>query len=1300
MIFNCNLQLLIVILTIWSNVSSETPTTSQSVPDRSMIELIGDKYDRMAKSLSMADLEKDVSSNVLTFFVPTDEAFRDIPWSIAQEMLVNSTFLRLVIESHIIPGTFLSNILPGNSIYSVGGEPLNFTKKTVKDCDLVLVNSIPILEPDQITTNGVVHGITRLILPQKLIDECKCGQLKANDVEPKLQTSTTTNPINPSNLPERIVAGHSDQPNFVTVVPENYNLPSSDKFLRRSQAANPEIFNSPAANTSSTTPFPYYNVWDDLVANHNLTTNGNQGDTNKTREIEEERPRFFRTRIPGRVTTESSANPSSSLSPSSSPVEAVSGTNVNGGTQGSPTYYDNNSNPGSPTPPPRFGLRRRVVIRPQPTPRPYESNNSADVIPNDTNRPTPRPIENNNNNGNNDQFVPSVYYVEEPESVTTPRDNSPTYSPPLVYRPATSTTPSPFFRVTSPPLDNRRRAQGGRLLTDSPVNDQSGSPNNGNNGNNNDYATTRRPYFRRPVPNRSPDQGINRNASNCHPQDVNCLIANSPANYIISPSNGSPSNSPPRYDPRFKPELGPIREPDPFTVSTSPRTPVDRNDNRFRRPTTEYFLNDQTTPSTTFFDSTRRPTSRNPQDFWRPTPSTANPNYEDDSANYVRRFGSQRPGTERGSNQRDRTILRSTTTTTVSPNYRNVPVRPVDSRGFQNEPRYRPRSNEPVFPREPLSDNPTSDTNTIAAILEDPGLFLDKRPIAFSMFKDLLRRAGLHNLASAKKPITVFLPTDDAFEELENNGFEKIYRNPADLQTFLLRHLVNYPLKPSEMRDGLVVRSISNSPIAIKALDDGMVYANGSPILAATEATNGYVYVLGKVIRDRENKDKKDIVSEIEQLENASIFASLLRRSNLIPQLQEPGPWTVLVPDNEAFVEVPSETRSRILSDPAIIQSLVGNHIINGSFNSEKLSRARNILPLVGQKPLKIRAFPGAVIVNNHASVKQPDLEAQNGVVHTISRVLLPDELKTNQSSRGRGRAYEGLTDLSNQFHPRRGLYSDPNEKSNEDNQELGPKMKARKFVSWLEKSGVLDQLKQNNTPYTVIIPTDEAVGKLPSQILNQLDSEPKNLASLLQYHVIPGEINLNSLKDGQVLKALDEKPIQYTKLNNNQSLLSGAPVVDEYKQGEMKYLAVDRVLYPPHGTIFDIISSSPILTNISQIIKTANLVSEFSDSAGPYTLFAPTDEAFVSLDQDELLKVTRDIKSSRDFLVKHTLRSVLFTSAIPMNDKKGMTVENIDNKPIILQRKPNYVTANGKPLAYADITATNGVIHVLSKPL
>lgn len=67
------------------------------------------------------------------------------------------------------------------------------------------------------------------------------------------------------------------------------------------------------------------------------------------------------------------------------------------------------------------------------------------------------------------------------------------------------------------------------------------------------------------------------------------------------------------------------------------------------------------------------------------------------------------------------------------------------------------------------------------------------------------------------------------------------------------------------------------------------VYAGGAPILAATEATNGYVYVLGKVLPEGNPKPRakgQNILKELEKLENASIFTSLLKRTNFTNMLE------------------------------------------------------------------------------------------------------------------------------------------------------------------------------------------------------------------------------------------------------------------------------------------------------------------------------------------------------------------------------------------------------------------------------
>lgn len=194
---------------------------------------------------------------------------------------------------------------------------------------------------------------------------------------------------------------------------------------------------------------------------------------------------------------------------------------------------------------------------------------------------------------------------------------------------------------------------------------------------------------------------------------------------------------------------------------------------------------------------------------------------------------------------------------------------------------------------------------------------------------------------------------------------------------------------------------------------------------------------------------------------------------------------------------------------------------------------------------------------------------------------------------------------------------------------ELSSRMKSKRFVSWLERSGILNDLREKKEQYTVITPTDEAISKLPQQILLALELNPKGLKSLLKYHVVKGKVDLKNMKDGEKLKSSDKKDIQVNLIGDTRSSLGGAVVINEYTDSQINYITVDKVLYPPQGSVYQIISGSPLLTNFTQIIKTANLIKEFSETE-PLTVLAPTDDAFKSLNFNELVKITRDPKSAR----------------------------------------------------------------------
>ena len=94
-----------------------------------------------------------------------------------------------------------------------------------------------------------------------------------------------------------------------------------------------------------------------------------------------------------------------------------------------------------------------------------------------------------------------------------------------------------------------------------------------------------------------------------------------------------------------------------------------------------------------------------------------------------------------------------------------------------------------------------------------------------------------------------------------------------------------------------------------------------------------------------------------------------------------------------------------------------------------------------------------------------------------------------------------------------------------------------------LQSIGLLDALKQGD--FTIFAPTDEALAKLPQQILDAiLKSQNLNrFTELLEYHVIPGKVTTTELKSGKI-KTLEGDSITI-KTNKNQIKVGNATVID-----------------------------------------------------------------------------------------------------------------------------------------------------------
>jgi uncharacterized surface protein with fasciclin (FAS1) repeats len=128
----------------------------------------------------------------------------------------------------------------------------------------------------------------------------------------------------------------------------------------------------------------------------------------------------------------------------------------------------------------------------------------------------------------------------------------------------------------------------------------------------------------------------------------------------------------------------------------------------------------------------------------------------------------------------------------------------------------------------------------------------------------------------------------------------------------------------------------------------------------------------------------------VETAREAGTFQTLLTvvdAAGLGDTLADGGPFTVFAPTDDAFAALPQETLQPLLADPPALVRVLTYHVVPGRITSAQITHDSEQKTVEGGV-LKL-AVNGSVTVND-ATVIQADVEAENGVIHVIDRVLIP----------------------------------------------------------------------------------------------------------------------------------------------------------------------------------------------------------------------------------------------------------------------------------------------------------------------
>ena len=132
----------------------------------------------------------------------------------------------------------------------------------------------------------------------------------------------------------------------------------------------------------------------------------------------------------------------------------------------------------------------------------------------------------------------------------------------------------------------------------------------------------------------------------------------------------------------------------------------------------------------------------------------------------------------------------------------------------------------------------------------------------------------------------------------------------------------------------------------------------------------------------------------------------------------------------------------------------------------------------------------------------------------------------------------------------------------------------------------------------------------------------------------------------------------------------------------------------PAPKTIADTAAANPQLSTLNKLINDAG----FADTLrgpGPYTVFAPTDDAFKAVPAATLEALVKDKDRLKTMLSYHVVPGALTSS-----DVKNGPIKTVQGANVMLYKSGTFLTVEEAVVTTPDVRATNGVIQVVDKVL
>ena len=519
-------------------------------------------------------------------------------------------------------------------------------------------------------------------------------------------------------------------------------------------------------------------------------------------------------------------------------------------------------------------------------------------------------------------------------------------------------------------------------------------------------------------------------------------------------------------------------------------------------------------------------------------------------------------------------------------------------------------------------------------------------------------QANLLTTLSGDGPFTVFAPTDQAFTDagVDLTALDTPEGNQA-LANILQYHVISGEVPASGVTDCLSADAVNGQPLSFTVGDSGVMVNDANVITTDVITSNGLIHVIDKVLTPTDTP--RDIPRTAQCTGSHNSLVAAVVQAELLTTLQGAGPFTVFAPTDQAFTDAGIDLAELNTPDgKQTLSDILLYHVVASSVPSSALTNGMTAEAVNGDE-LTFDLSSGVMV--NDANVVTPDVATSNGIIHVIDKVLMPPadpvDIPTTAASTG--------------IH--------------------------NSLVAAVVQAELLTTL-EGDGPFTVFAPTDQAFTDAGIDLAALDTPEGKQtLSDILLYHVVPSSVPSSAVTDCMLADAANTQPLSFTV--GNGVMVNDANVIQADVMASNGIIhVIDKVL-TPSDTPRDIPRTAQC-TGAHDSLVAAVIQAELLTTLqgeGPFTVFAPTDQAFTDAGIDLAALDTPEGKQTlSDILLYHVIASEVPSSAVT----DCLSADTVNTNPLSFTVDDSGVMVNSATVVTPDVQTSNGVIHVIDKVL